>query len=160
MISLEFLEKVDLFDGLGDDQLHAVQACSDLEEYERGQQLFAEGEASTHLWIVKKGEVGLRKEEPGVAGATHLPVTFISKKQTFGWSCFAPPYQYRLSGYCASRTCKVIKIEKGCLQALFDKDPDFGYQVVSQLLNVVGAQFHQYQDEVARRMGEEIIHQW
>jgi len=158
MISLEFLEKVELFNGLEDKQLRAVQACCDIEEYERGQQLFAEGDASTHLWIVKKGAVALRKEEADIS--TQPPVSFTSKKQTFGWSCFAPPYQYRLSGYCESRTCKIVKIEKDCLQNLFEQDEAFGHQVVSQLLTVVGTQFHQYQDEIARRMGEEIIHQW
>lgn len=160
MVSLDFLEKVEAFKMLDDEQLKAIQDCSHVEEFQKGARLFAQGQSSTHLWIVKEGQVDLRYEEPGSLQQNTGNISFASDAQTFGWSCFAPPYTYRLSGYCASRSCKVVKIEKERLIEQFEKDARFGYRVMSHLIRVVGTQFQQYQDEIARRRGEDIIHQW
>lgn len=160
MTILDFLEKVDIFKNMNDEQLSAIQACSHIEDYKRGDCLFTKGEDSAHLWIVKSGQVDLRLDLSSGPEDKSSPISFISKAQTFGWSCFTPPYTYRLSGYCASRTCEVIKIEKNSLMALFEKDADIGYQVMSYLVDVVGTQFYQYQDEIARRIGKDIMTSW
>ncbi len=160
MIGLDFLENVEAFSGLNDDQLKGILESSSIEKFERGGRLFAQGEEATHLWIVKSGQVDLRLEQENSVTEERPAISFISKAQTFGWSCFTPPYKYRLSGYCANRTCEVVKIEKERLIKLFERDPICGYQVMSYLLNVVGTQFIQYQNAIAKCIGENIIYQW
>lgn len=164
MPSLDFLENVEAFKGLDDAQLKAIQDGSQIVEFNRDERLFREGAPSNHLWIVKQGEVVLCPENGDDAikskPVSQLTCSFVSKAQIFGWSCFVPPYQYRLSGYCASRDCKVIKIERNHLETLFETDPVFGYRFMSYILEVVGTQFHQYQDEIAKQQGEDILHQW
>ena len=41
MISLDFLENVEAFSELDDDQLTAVQSCCEIAEFKRGELIFA-----------------------------------------------------------------------------------------------------------------------
>jgi CRP-like cAMP-binding protein len=165
MISLDLLETFDIFKGLNDDQLTAIQKHCQTEEYKRGDRLFTEGDEAAHLWFVFEGQVDLRFELPGRnEPANDQTVSSVSAKpsiaRTLGWSCFVPPYKMRLSAYCASRTCKVIKIAKNDLLSLFEKDHKLGYLVMSFIVRVVGYRFQQFQDQVAKNMGESIMSSW
>ena len=160
MISLEFLEQVEVFKNFNDDQLAALQECGEVRTFQRDDSLFAEGETSDHLWIVMDGQValqfGMQAKKQGIQDTS----SFVSEAQTFGWSCFVPPYTYRLSGYCASRQCKVVAMEKNKMMALFEKDTEIGFSVMSYLVSVVGNHFHRFQDELAKQMGHDIMNAW
>ena len=78
----------------------------------------------------------------------------------FGWSSLVPPFKYRLSAYCSSRTCKALKIERDCLVKLLEEDFQIGYIVMSKILAVVGTRFHQLREEIIKVMGQDIINQW
>jgi CRP-like cAMP-binding protein len=161
MISLDFLENIELFKGLDDNQLAAIQECSEKIEYQRGDRLFAEGEESNHLWIVKAGQIDLRFDRPeGRPASKEDPISFISEANLFGWSSFIPPYKYRLSGYCASRKCEVVRVEKERLSTLFKKDARIGYLIMSYVLQVIGKHFFQFQGEIAKRRGHNILSGW
>lgn len=91
MIDLKILKTVEALKGLNNDQLAAIQKCSEKMEFNQGQKLFAEGEDSAHLWIVLEGEVELRNDRPeGQPNPVEDPITFISKAELFGWSSFMP----------------------------------------------------------------------
>ncbi|MGD9183173.1 MAG: cyclic nucleotide-binding domain-containing protein [Desulfobacterales bacterium] len=160
MISLEFLEKVDAFSDLDDSQLTAVQNCCEVAEFKRGEQLFAAGETPEYFWIVRQGQVNLSWDLPDSLAMPNTTITTLSKGMPFGWSSLVPPYRYRLSAHCATRSCKVIMIDKGRLTRLFEDDAELGYKVMSKVMIVAGKRFHQLQDEVARRRGHDIINQW
>jgi len=160
MVSLDFLEKVEVFKDFNDNQLSALQKCGSVLEFQRGDRLFAEGEDSKHLWIVEEGQVGLRFDTQEGRTSEKDKVSFISELQTFGWSCFVPPNTYSLSGYCESRQCKVVAMEKEKLIKLFEDDSEIGYGVMFYLVCVVGSHFHRFQDELAKQMGHDIMSNW
>ncbi len=160
MISLEFLEQVEVFKNFNDDQLAALQECGEVLTFKKDDQLFVEGDDSNHLWIVMEGQVALQFGMQKSKSNDQDTVSFVSESQTFGWSCFVPPYTYRLSGYCASRQCKVVAMEKEKLNALFEKDAEIGYGVMFYLVSVVGNHFHRFQDELAKQMGHDIMNAW
>jgi CRP-like cAMP-binding protein len=160
MISLDFLEKVDAFSDLDDDQLTAIQDCCEIAEFKRGEQLFAAGETPEYFWIVREGQITLSWDLLDGPGMPENTITTLSEGMPFGWSSLVPPYKYRLSAQCASRSCKVIKIKKGRLTQLFEDDAELGYKVMSKVMIVAGQRFHQFQDEVARRRGYDIINRW
>jgi hypothetical protein len=87
-------------------------------------------------------------------------VSFLSEAQAFGWTCFVPPYKYQLSGYCASRSCRLIRLKREDLLTLFEKDAAIGFFVTKYLIGVVGGHFGQLQDEIARKRGIEIMSRW
>lgn len=160
MISLEFLEQVDVFKKLNDDQLSAIQKCAEAVDFKKGDRIFEQGDIASHVWIVLEGDVELRTEIPEQKGESGSSPTFMSEAQAFGWTCFVQPYRYRLSGYCASRSGKVIKLERDDLLAIFARDAVVGYKVMDYLLRAVGKQFEQLQDEIAKVRGIEMMSQW
>ncbi len=165
MISLQQLETVPAFKGLDDDQLAAIQKCCAEATFNRNERLFAEGDQADHLWVIIDGKVDLRFELPGNPPSTKdTTITSVdcddSEKTTLGWSCFVPPYRMMLSAYCVSRTSTVIKIPKEALLALFDNDTSMGYHVMSHLLKVLGYRFIQFQEELAKHKGLDIMNAW
>ena len=166
MVTLEDLDRVQLFAKLNDKQLQKIQNICGLVEFKRDDKLFTEGDSATHMWIVQNGNVDLRFELPGRATSpeTNISTSELKEKdeaaKTLGWSCFVPPYKMRLSAYCVSRSCKIIKIERNELINIMEDDPEMGYKMMSYIVEVVGFRFHQFHDEIARRIGENIISGW
>ena len=146
MLGLDFLKTVDIFQGLNDEQLSKLLAgCSEL-EYEQGNRLFAEGETAEHVWIVIDGRVDLRFDLPGRQTSDESTVSTTKAAKTLGWSSFVPPYQYKLSAYCASRTCKILQLQKEFLFNFFESDTDAGYTIMYNLSAVASSHFHSLQE--------------
>ena len=159
MISLDVLEKVEVFKDLNDKELSAVRPCCQEVGFQRGEKIFGAGEDPSALWAVLEGRVDLRPESAerttGDPGSTE-----VSAHMVFGWSSFVPPHNYMLSAYCASRGCDLIKSDKACLSELFEKDPGIGYKVMLKLLWVIGRRFQKYQETLIQRRGQEIMNRW
>jgi len=161
MIDLKILKTVEALKGLTNDQLAAIQKCSQKMEFNQGERLFAEGGDSAHLWIVLEGEVELRNDRPeGQPNPIKDPITFISKAELFGWSSFMPPFKYKLSAYGASPKCAVARIEKESLVKLFENDADMGFELMSHILRVIGTHFYQFRNGIAQRWGHDIMSGW
>jgi CRP-like cAMP-binding protein len=160
MITLDFLEKVEVFKDLDDRQLAEILSCCREVEFSREDKIFGVGEEPRFLWVVMEGQVALLWELPGRSALPETTISTLPETMTFGWSSLVPPYKYRLSAYCATRTCRAIKVEKDGLIKLFEQDPLIGYKVMLKLLAVVGSRFLNLQDEIAKRRGSDIINQW
>lgn len=147
------LENIEAFKGFSEKQLAKLRnLCVDA-AFSENEQLFAEGDLSTHLWMVTEGRVELRFEIPGKRPATTeqtVSVIEISSKksmaETLGWSCFVPPFRMRLSAYCVSPICRIILIPKDELLKIFEDDPLLGYRFMSYMVTVVGYRFHKFQE--------------
>jgi len=142
MVLIYFLKKVDIFKGLDDDQLKQIAEGCDEKEYQSGSRLFAEGENADRVWIVMEGQVDLRFDLPGRATTEENTIFSITAGNSLGWSSFVPPFQYKLSAYCATRSCKILLIKKEFITDLFEKDNIVGYRVISNLTGVASMHFH------------------
>ena len=145
MPSLDFLRKIDIFKGLSEDQLVSIQARCHQKDYLKGKKLFEEGEDAAQIFVVVKGQVDLCFDLPAGANSEVSTLSAISPANSFGWSSFVPPYKYRLSAYCASGMCSVLRLDKEYLLTLFEKDFRMGYVVMSNLAAVIDARFQQLQ---------------
>ena len=160
MISLDFLKTVEIFQGLSNEQLAEIIRCGEEVALQDETRLFEKGENAAYLWIVREGRVDLRFDLPGLASSEKNTISSIAKAGAFGWSSIVPPYKYRLSGYSTGSGCKLIKVERESLLKLFEKDPDIGYVVMSNLATLIGTRFHNLQEEAARRRGQDIMGGW
>ena len=160
MLSLDFLENVEAFADLDDDQLTAIQDCCEVADYKRGEKIFAAGETSEYFWMVREGQINLTWDVPEGPTLPESTITKLTEGMPFGWSGMVPPYKYHLSAHCASRSCKVIRIQRDRLIRLFVDDAKMGYKFMSKVMIVAGRRFHQLQDEVAKRRGHDIINRW
>ena len=116
-------------------------------EFKQDAKLFGEGEPTGHRWIVLEGQVDLRCELPGSVPSEENTISSVSAGGAIGWSCFVSPYQYRLSGYCASGQCELIRIGKERIIRLFELDTGLGYVVMSNMAAVLSVE-----DLIACRM--------
>jgi CRP-like cAMP-binding protein len=155
-ISQESLKKIEAFKGFSEKQLEKLKVLCAEVAFSENEQLFAAGEPATHLWMVADGSVDLRFEIPGKQAASARQTVSTVKAGTrkpmaeaLGWSCFVPPYQMRLSAYCATATCRIIRIPKEELLKIFEEDPLMGYRFMSFMVSVVGYRFHQLQEMFA-----------
>lgn len=160
MTGIDFLDKVQIFQGLNRKQLAAIVECCVEAEFQPGTRIFKQGEDALFLWIVKEGRVDLRFEVEGSASSEAKTISSIPEAGAFGWSSFTSPHKYRLSGYCSGQSCKFIKVERDGLRQLFDEDPDIGYVVMSNVATVVGTRFHEFQEEAARHRGHDLLGGW
>ncbi len=166
-MSQDLFEKIEAFNDLSVTQKATVMNLCEEVVFSENERLFAEGDPATHLWLVVDGRVDLRFEMPDKRSTTHeQTVSSVKVKpqkpvaRTLGWSCFVPPYQMRLSAYCVTRTCRIVRIPKQDLLKNFEDDPSMGYRFMSYMVTVVGYRFHQFQDVVAKTMGDRMLTGW
>ncbi|QTA87410.1 cyclic nucleotide-binding domain-containing protein [Desulfonema magnum] len=143
MISLDFLKKVEVLKSLNDEQLTAVQGCCEEKVFQSGARLFSEGEEATHLCVMMEGQVDLRFDLHGQSTSDANNISSLTESATFGWSAFVPPNKYKLSAYCATRNCKVLRMERDCLLRLFEQDTEIGYRIMTNVNVVIAKRFQQ-----------------
>jgi CRP-like cAMP-binding protein len=166
-INQEVFEKIDAFKEFSGKQKTRVRDLCEEAAFKEQDRLFCEGDAATHLWLIVDGRVDLRFEMPDKR-ATTVEQTVSSVKvkpqkpvaRTLGWSCFVPPHRMRLSAYCVTPTCRVVRIRKEDLLDAFEDDPLMGYRFMSYMVTVVGYRFQQFQDVVAKTMGDTLLTGW
>jgi CRP-like cAMP-binding protein len=167
MIDIELLKDLQPFKNMNKNHLRALQPkCEEL-TFRKGDKLFTQNDSAEHLWIVREGCVDLRFEmpdrRPTSADMTVAEIEVKEKEpeaKVLGWSCFVPPYKMRLSAYCITDSCHIVRVLKPDLLKMFDDDPHMGYLFMSYMIQVVGFRFHQFQDHVAKNMGEDLMFGW
>lgn len=165
MLTLEMIEELSIFKAFEKSELKKILEICTVEEFQKGNRLFCEGDAAKEMWIVKEGEIQLRFEMPDSKPSTdeHAMSSHYNEKpesQVFGWSCFIPPYKMSLSAYCVSRRCQVVKIKSVLLKNLMESDPVIGFKIMSYLVQVVGYRYKQMQEEVVKFVGINMMNSW
>ena len=145
MGGLDFLKKVDIFKGLNKNQLNAVKKGGREKKYLYGDRLFEEGENADRIWLVIDGQVDLRFDLPGRPTSEENTIFSITTFQTLGWSSFVPPYKYALSAYSATKSCKILQINKDHLLECFEKDPRMGLIFITNVAEITSGHFDQLQ---------------
>ncbi|MBT8368893.1 MAG: cyclic nucleotide-binding domain-containing protein [Deltaproteobacteria bacterium] len=146
MTSLEFLQSVEVFKGLIDRRLADIEKhCREM-QFRQNEKLFGEGDDAAYLWIVKDGRIDLRFDLPDRSTSTKNTISSLSESMTFGWSSLVAPHKYKMSAYCATKSCKVIQIKGEELVKLFKQDSKTGYIVMSNLVEIIGQRFRQLQE--------------
>jgi CRP-like cAMP-binding protein len=167
MVTSELLKSLEPFKELNAVQLGKLQKYCEEIEFEFNEKLFTQGDPAMHLWVVVDGAVDLRFEmpdrRPSSPDQTVDSVEVMEREpeaKVLGWSCFVPPYKMRLSAVCISKSCSIVRVDKGELFNLFQEDPLMGYLFMSYMIKVVGYRFHQFQNHVAKNLGEDLMFGW
>jgi NADP-reducing hydrogenase subunit HndB len=125
--------------------LNAVKKGGREKQYLYGERLFGEGENADRIWVVTDGQVDLRFELPGRPTSEENTVFSITNFQTLGWSSFVPPYKYALSAYSATKSCKILQINKDHLLECFERDPRMGLIFITNVAEITSGHFDQLQ---------------
>ncbi len=165
MTSVRLIENLHIFNEFSHKELELVAGLCSTAEYREEECLFKEGDPATEMWIVLDGGVELRFELPGRRASTSESMVSshqndVPESQVFGWSCFIPPYKMRLSAYCTSKRCHVLKIGSDQLYKVMNDDKEIGFKIMNYLVQVIGFRFKQMQNEVAKIMGVSMMNSW
>ena len=145
----DVFEKAEIFKGLNQDQLNTVKKGGREKEYLYGDRIFAEGENADRIWLVLDGQVDLRFDLPGRPTSEENTIFSITAAQTLGWSTFVPPFKYALSAYSATKSCKILQINKDYLLECFENDPRMGLVFMTNVAGIASMHFDQLQESAS-----------
>jgi CRP-like cAMP-binding protein len=127
-----FIKEIDLFEGFSERFIDEIAKIMVEESYGEGSFLFKEGDPANDFYVLEEGSIRLAIGEEG-----HITYTSNAPGDSFGWSSLVDRDVYTTSAQCAQPT-KVIKIEKGKLQKIFDKDRFSGLMFYKRLARIIG----------------------
>ena len=79
MTSINFLDQVQIFQGLSREQLAGIVKICEQAEFLSGTRIFEQGEQALYLWIVKEGRVDLVVHEWGFESSCILASRYGGK---------------------------------------------------------------------------------
>jgi len=138
MVTIDRLRKVEVFQGLDDEDLRkAVPFCQE-QSFPKGAVLCEEGARADKLWILEEGSVSIRFQK-GVDFCIQTPGKIL------GWSFLVPPNRY---------TASVVTLVPSKL--LLIKSPDFfemvhgeakmGLKIMENLAQIVASRLKTFVD--------------
>ncbi len=137
MISPKLLNRYPPFAGINHHILEEIAMISNTIETAEDQWLFYEGDTADSLYIVIEGAIGLTTSIFLEDKSRDIEIsTPIIERELLGWSALIKPHKYT-SGGIAKRKSKLIEIEAVALRQLLDDNPEYGYQVMKGIGEVI-----------------------
>jgi len=135
MIPEQFLEMAHayrLLSELDPRQLRKLLPLAGERQYQKGEVILREGDKSAYLSLIVSGEVILEK----VAGGEVIPIQTLGAGEAMGWSALTAEghAQFRARALTPVAT---IFFPSECLREACERDPEMGYHLMKQLLQVV-----------------------
>jgi CRP-like cAMP-binding protein len=139
MACMEALHECELFAGLREDELERIATIAHEEEYQAGEQIFAEREPANRLYILRTGRVKVHiRLRSTLEPDGDVTIEEVEPGRIFGWSCLVKQRRFTASVR-ALEPVTALAIDAGDLQTLFDQDAHIGFVVMKQLAEVIAS---------------------
>ena len=140
---VEKLQRQDLFALLTPKEVESLSSSCGVVKLKKGEKVYSEGFPASHLFVLLKGRVELRRPTKG--GHSFL-VDDIPEGGVFGVSSLAKGEQYLLNAECVEDS-DVLKVESRTLRGLLDENPVAGYAIERRICQIF---FKRYVDAMER----------
>lgn len=140
---IEKLQKHELFGLLSPNEINRLSAASGVAKLKEGEKICAEGVPASHLFVLIKGRVELKK--PTREGPNIL-VDDLLAGSIFGISSLMGAERYLLNAECTEDS-EVLKIENKVLRQILDENPVVGYAVQRRMSQII---FRRYLNSMER----------
>jgi CRP-like cAMP-binding protein len=131
MVPIERIRNVEIFQGLGDEDLKVISPYCHEEKVPSGAVLCAEGERADRLFILEDGKVAIQFKK-GVSFEIQGPGKIL------GWSFLVPPNRYTASAVAVAPS-RLLVITSPNFYDLVHKDSRLGLKIMDNLSQVVSA---------------------
>ena len=131
-MAVEKLERHELFELLSPKEIERLSSASGVVKLKEGERLYSDGIPASHLFVLLKGRVELRRP---TKGGPSLLIEDLLPGSIFGVSCLTGTERYLLNAECVEDS-EVLKVEGGELRQILDQNPLVGYALqrrVSQI---------------------------
>ena len=142
-MAVEKLEKHELFGLLSPEDIGRLSNVSGLVKLKEGDKICSEGIPASHLFILIKGRVELRRPTRG--GHSFL-VDDLIEGSIFGISSLTGTDRYLLNAECV-KDSEVLKIEGKVLRQILDENPVVGYATQRRISQIF---YKRYVDAMER----------
>jgi CRP-like cAMP-binding protein len=127
---LQIMRGIALFQGLREDQLQRLLAISHEEVYQRGEAVFQQGDAGTHLYIVTQGQVQIVIRNMDGKMETKI---YLGAGQIFGEIALID-YGPRTAAVIASHDdTHLLVISRDDMETLYQEDLELGFILMRNL---------------------------
>jgi CRP/FNR family transcriptional regulator, cyclic AMP receptor protein len=138
MISIERIRKVEIFQGLKDEELKAASQYCQEENVSPGTVLCEEGARADKLFILEEGTVAISFKK-GVRFEIQGPGKIL------GWSFLVPPNRYTASAVTAT-PAKLLTIKSPDFYELVNREAKIGLRIMDNLSRVVAGRLKTFVD--------------
>lgn len=146
-MGIEELRGIPLFRGLSDDLLSFLVPIVHEENYEPDSGIFEEGAASDRFFVIRQGEVEIRKETDKKEGKFKLIAVLVSGEFFGEMGVFMN--QPRTARAVAKTQVSLISVSRDDLTSLFSKSPDAAFTMMGFLSSVLMERLHNTTKELA-----------
>ena len=142
-MTVEKLERCELFALLNPKEMERVSNASGYMKLKEGERVYSEGLPATHLFIVLKGRVALRRP---TKGGMSLLVDDLLPGDIFGVSSLVRTDRYLLNAECVEDS-ELLKVEGAALRDVLDENPVVAYAIQRRISQIF---FKRYVDAMER----------
>jgi len=139
----ESLQRQDLFALLTPKEVEKLSIACGVVRLKKGEKVYSEGLPASHLFVLLKGKVELRRP---TKGGLNLLVDEIPAGGVFGVSSLGQGERYLLNAECVEES-EVLKVESRVLRAILDQNPVAGYAIERKISQIF---FKRYVDAMER----------
>jgi len=133
MVPVELLKRMDVFEGLTEEDLRKIAAIAEERTYDAGQMIFAENDMATKLFLVQEGRVAIQF---ALGDRRRATVQTVGKGHLVGWSALVEPYRFTASAV-AVVPSRLIAVDGQGLQELFQADCRLGFIIMHRLAVII-----------------------
>jgi hypothetical protein len=131
VVSIDWLRKVDILQGLSEEELQSVAQFFEEETVAAGVPLCEEGASAERLYVLEQGRVSISSKKGG-------QYDIDTPGKIVGWSFLVPPFLYTASAV-TTIPSKVLVIKSPDFYYLIHKEPKMGMKVINNLAQVIAS---------------------
>lgn len=129
---VEELQHHELFRLLTAKEVERLSNASSVTKLGRGERVYAEGIPASHLFVLLKGKVELRRP---TKGGLSILVDEVAEGGVFGVSSLTGEDRYLLNAECVADS-EVLKVDGRVLRNILDGNPAIGYAIQRRVTQV------------------------
>ena len=131
VVSIERLRKVDVLQGLAEEEVQSIAPFFEEEDVAAGVTLCEEGASAERLYVLEQGRVSITSKMGG-------QYDIDTPGKIIGWSFLVPPFLYTASAV-VMISSKVLVIKSPDFYYVIHKEPAMGIKVINNLSQVIAS---------------------
>ena len=140
VVKIDRLKKVDILEGLVEEELQSIAQYFEEESVNAGATLCEEGTDAHRLYVLEQGTVSISSKKGGQYDID-IPGEIV------GWSFLVPPFLYTASAV-AKTPSKVLVIKSPDFYYVIHKEPKMGMKVINNLAQVIASRLKGHEDSL------------
>ena len=130
---IKTISKLNLFEGLSDEQLSKFTACSSMVQFSTDEYIFRQNDEANKFYILQSGLVNLSTYL--VSDAT-ITLQTVGPFEILGLSWIVSPYVWHFDAK-VTEPVQAIEIDAACARESMDKDHNMGYVLMQRFFSLL-----------------------